>query len=500
MTLARPAWHFSVLNLDNGWIYDSEEGLAYDDTQPVQLTDKLHMGWAFEDEQVPAQTDPDTMTFGLYCKTAADLPTFDKGDRLTAVLTRPLAVGSVTYIKFVGRITDVTPTLDPQRGIVLEFICVDHLSELGQSYSFGPGPNPQTNINDSVGQAIQTVPGAAFHYNTAEAAAAVTHSPNGEASVRDHTKRLLNTAATGVKALFLRCALPFLGWPGGWAQYPVDGNSATISFYPHVWNRGILNLPVPLLKFAMSGTDPDMVTLITNPDADPYAGNADTNPAVVGVSVIPARVVRAPQKFNMVRGNTPNRVEVGFIAGFNADGDPIDNFYYSQDPAAIKRFGATVRKIETYGDINSTYTKSTSILAFSAPGAKWAAESIVLLPHVMTDAEVDRFANNFFPHPQVSLTFRRHIAVLDIAENVDITNRLLFGDLVGATFDINDGKLEIGLNVKPATMYWPAGVGGPTINQWNASAYANTYLTDQGGALDYIDPEITLDHVAVSKL
>jgi hypothetical protein len=204
----------------------------------------------------------------------------------------------------------------------------------------------------------------------------------------------------------------------------------------------------------------------------------------------------------LATGSSQNRIELETKSGWiPTEAEPTSVLVTADDLESAKRFGAVTRQIETVGNNNQIGANAQTFLPWAAPGAKWAADTLVLPTHVMTDAQLDQYANHFAPQPTVTLTFRRHIAVLDIQSNVDVTAGMLFGDLVGASFIVNNGRLEIHLRTKPAPMYLVGGIGGgPTINAWNASAWVNTYLTDQGGANDYIDPELTIDHFAVSTL
>lgn len=504
MTLARPAWTFTVTNLDNPWTYTATAGDDYDDTLEVQLAGQASLGWQFEDGQAPGQTEPDTLTFGLIVQEAAELPAFDKGDRITASLLRPLAVGTTPYKHFFGRITDADTELDAiAKTVTLSLICVDPLSELSGSYDFGI-QTFRANLDESVGEAIRSHPAAIYNYEPVDPYDVLTHYPWGEASIRDHCTRILNTAQTGIFAAMLRSIQPSAVFPIGWSTIPggaEDGRSATIGFYPHKWKRGVTAIAVPLLKFAMDAADPDRVILITNPDADPFAGNADDATLTKGLSVIPASVIRSPLTMKLNRGSTVNRLELGTFSGWaGGAAEPTPVALVAEDSASVTRYGASTRSVETYGNNNQLVATPATYLAYVAPGATWAADELVLLPHKMTDAQLDQYANKLAPQPTVTLTFRRHIAVLDIEDTVDVTAGMLFADLVGATFNIEGGELTITLKTKPASMYLPNGRGGPTLTQWAASAYADTRLRDQGGAIDYIDPELTLDHVAVSKL
>lgn len=510
MTLARPAYRFTVTNLDNPWTYTIDQGDPFDPAEDVQLRDGLNMSWDFEDGIVPGQMQPDTLTFSLYVREAAHLPAFDKGDRITASLLRPLAVGTTPYMHFVGRITDADTEVDPQRNLViLELVCVDSTSELGGSYDFGI-QTFRTSLDESVGEAIYNGhPAAVYNYEPADAYDAITHYPNNKFTIREHVTKILNAAMTGIFSAVLRPIQPSASFPVGWTKWAVQPNTggqesgrvATIEFYPHKWKRGITAVAVPLLKFASDTDDPDRVVLVTNPDANPVTGNYEDATLTKGLTVLPANRLKSPLRTTLNRGVSQNRIELTNAAGWVVgESTPTPVTTIVEDTKSVTRYGAVTRQIESVGNNNLGAAALPSLLQWSVPGAKWAAETLVVATHTMTDAELDQYANHFAPQPTVNLTFRRHIAVLDIQANVDVSAGMLFGDLVGASFVVANGRLAIELRTKPAAMYFPNGVGGPTVNDWNASAWANTYVTDQGGVNDYIDPEITFDHVAVSKI
>lgn len=78
-----PYYTVTIANTTRGWSYASTHGDDPDPAVPVHLADLLELAWSFEDEQVPGQLNPMTLTFGLYARDADDLPIVDQGDTLT---------------------------------------------------------------------------------------------------------------------------------------------------------------------------------------------------------------------------------------------------------------------------------------------------------------------------------------------------------------------------------------------------------------------------------
>ena len=142
-------------NVTRSWSYTSVQGTVPDRTDPVQLADGATYSWEFDGELVPAALHQLALGFSLWCHTATDVPTCDRGDEIRLRLTvgtKTLVDSPPLYVNTVEVATDLPVGLPPD-GYTTQVVirCADDTTNLPALR-----PQPRTLIGAWLGWGVGT--------------------------------------------------------------------------------------------------------------------------------------------------------------------------------------------------------------------------------------------------------------------------------------------------------------------------------------------------------
>lgn len=501
MTIIRPLYRFSVTNVDQGWTYtithttDPDTPLVYDEMPGVWLTDGLDMAWGFSNDQVPGPLDPDTCSFRLFVKTAADLPDADPGDIIIAQLDRPgPGVDElIPYMHFDGRASDPALDVSPTGGIYMSVQATGVFEDFTANVLWEDPPGFE-NVEDGILTDLQmqraifnyTVNGA-YLENLSRTFSRHVYLTGTGMTLQDFVSRMEAALIVSPSTEFhaLRSTYDWHPVPGepeaGQPWY--DAYSAYARPVQYYFDSAPLTLSPPG-TLAEDADDPDMVILAPAAEGD--------------VTVISARHVQSPTGLRKTRDDIVNDID---IAGIITAGTNVDVRKRYQNLTSIERFGTVTRTVET--------TATSTGLAAIADGylngpesIEWSVPELIITTANMDDAELDQLAPVFYPHrpdtPPYSGNLGRFLILADLPDRIAIgAIDALAVQLVGAAFHVSEGVITITARVRslpPADF-----TTSVTFDDLAASPLADTTFTDTGTG-HFIDPALDIDELAYSDI
>jgi hypothetical protein len=514
MTLTRPAYEITVENLDNPWTMTVTQGVAPGDSDVVWLADGLELGWAF-DGPPPAQLEPEVAQFVILAKGIANLPTFTEGDRVRILLQRPTLADPITYMDFTGRITDADLTTAAVKGrVLLEVTAVDPTSELSHEADYTGGTIEMDPTYFAWGGNIWGQDFAAYYLEEVVPA----NPPIDPAKYRwwdaptvAPPKQAMNTAE-----FITRILPPTLMAPSGegsmavqryvvdeltgpeWQLFtPSGGISSPWRYFLAQWRPEPDGGTLPtLFEYVWDPADADRVTIERIPVDLP------ADPAVIPLD---ARYVPDEAEWTKDRTTAPNRINVTGTRYIDAQNVVEASPGVATDQAALERYGAITRTVETFTrhtSLSALAAKYLSMMPANAADA-WMLEDTTIKTHLMDDDTLDAYAPLFWtPREPVPGIMGKPVLLYGVDSDVDPTGGYLFAHLAGVTFKVEGGKLAIIPELVPALAPPLGGLtsDSPTYDEFGASAFGAAKYKDPGGGGDYMDPTLTYDRAKLTAL
>lgn len=496
MTVNDPIYTVTITNESAGWSYSTTQGDAFDPAEPVQLGDGLTMSWGFAGGDMWSMLEVEQISCALYVAESADLPDCEQGHILTVHLDRG---PGIPYMHFAGRITDVSAETHPQYGAIVTLLASDPTSELTANHPSPEAFGAYAPVDYQVGNAVDLYyKSGAYAYNSTPGFGSMIDAFEGKLS--DFIARTLaGTPAPGLGALNLRYAYGWVPGPPDWTTSPPADPPSPWTFYTQLMVAGRVSdgFTAPY-TYAFDPDDADRVTIEYDPDA--IGGDA--------LTVLDGDFVGVPQTWRKDRSTSPNKVGYN-VWHYNMVTEELTaETLEVRNQEAIDEFGVVPHDLDTllFTDPNIADPPpqpGEALLEAVPPPGNWSADSVVVLPELAPDdATLDVLATQFYPHSQpTDSVLGRAVVVTNISPNILLSELFHYAVIVGCTFTVNGGKLRIVPQLQPvAVRVDPAAAPGPSYDEFGASAYGNATYDDQGGATDYIDPDLTYDQLKLAAL
>ncbi|VXC21475.1 hypothetical protein [Aeromicrobium sp. 9AM] len=495
MTLTRPAYKVIVENVTAGWTYEctqDDDSTLVDD---VQLADGFTMSWAFANGETPGQLEPDQVTFRLVGTSAAVLPSMDIGDEIVAQLLRPTAGDPITYMKFLGRMTE--PAIEPigKDRILATVTANGHLAVLaGNTISDRKWPEAVT-FDQQLARYERIAQLAKINLSWP----VQDQGPLGalEVDSRSALDTLVELANGQAFPGFLTVLRVVKGETAP-AQWNYDPNSDILYAYDTMDNDQSSidagDAPYKLVKvglvaeLARQALDVDDVRQISASvmDLDPgwRKDRADAVNQIVFQGISPL-------------SDTDSNAAViaqhdDLVAKYGPNPRNLDS--QQRDPAAYDI--ATIDGDFTYAEV---YLPS-----YDDALPDWSVDKVTIRTELMTDAELDRYAPIFYPTPSLDfdpaeLTQPARLIIADVVDRLAVNGAAITGFLIGCSFQITGGELTIVPQLRNEAVA-PSTINGAITPATLAASPTLAATTVANVAALHIDPTIRVRDIALASL
>jgi hypothetical protein len=474
MTLTRPAYAVTVTNVTHDWTVAVTAGDPFDKAAPFQVLDSLTASWKFGNYVFPGPMDAAEVSFQLRAKTAATLPAIDQGDVLVVTLTRPTAGDPKVYMRFVGRITDLDAVTRPNLDVIVNVVALDPLAEDDTEVVLEPD---LVTAGEAAAGYVAAAAGLPFSYDPDDVLPIVRLS--GANGAGTWWERIAAAGyAAGDEVRILRADL----------DWPADGDTRVgAGPFRYLLDRWELGLPADAETILTVVEDP-ADHLVVTVAVSPTAGD------VVSPTVLSARHVVTPTTWRKNRASVVNTLKV---TGRDEAGDVA---YTAVNADLVARFGENSRTVETVAQSGDLVAIAGTVASTLTARVDWRTEELTVITKNMTDELLDRLANRFWSAPR-SAGAHQVLALVDIADDVQLTRSTIISTVVGATFSVAGGDLVIVAAITPRELTLPPGGRSPgvTYDQWMASPFADT-TTDPSTTHHHLNPAVTYDELKLATL
>lgn len=533
MTLTRSPFRIIIASVTRGWSYTATAG-ADDADQDVIPIEVAHT-WGFADDKMPAALEPAELTATIAARSVALLPKVMAGDiiRVTAIRQLPPGVGgSVPYFEFLGRLGEPALTVDPHATLAarLTLTAADHLADLNQRY-------PAYNINDPLAYAgpgrirINVAPKAQVNVVVPTAASASGSAIYGIA------ESMLNQSAGDV------FTTTGLGEPLAGDYTGTDPNADWVTYVPRPIELDAAGHAAVAYEWASERGDPttdltyvgqpivrrlpaqSAALVLVWPAGAPRATAGPASAPPAGVTAVAGDWVATPVSARQQREAAVDTLVVeGFTSVIKSVGTATPpapqptTVDYESTTRSVRRAGAssefgavsrTVQSYVTFADVtddyqpveNSALYLARMAAAFlpdgSADAQPWGADELELRTWLMSDADLDRLAPQFFPPvPDTSssdwldVTPLRQLVLTNTAGRVELDHVATMAIIVGATHRFAGGRVTITPRLAGGVLaLHPDSVDAVTAADLTAAGAPWSTMTAQ-----QIDPTLTAVH------
>lgn len=455
-------WSFSALAYDptSGdvqetlWVY-----AVHDETpaqplnvEPVQLQDDAKLIWSWA--EYPGQWLPETCTFKLRVRSAADLPAVEPGMWGAVSLGHP---GTGQAICSFPGVFDDPDVEQDGRGLVMSLTLTNHLAQLAEvpvDAELDAGGNAIPWPAESLYARLFRIASQAKinlflrgSYDTAAALGPVT--PNNKGALSMFQECLAGAVYAGDQ-LVLRA-----GWYGGdFATDPLGsdlpgmdtmiiGHPDGIRARPYFYVDRVGRYSAMQAPFVMQAPANVLPGQATGPRVPVPVTKGDL-PDLTGGAVLDAnKVLRSSVKWTKSREPAVNQVK---LTGVNAAGEQLS--VVADYPELVQANGPNTRTVETQLLLTTTSDPLAAALLPDRATAHpdWTVDQFTVVVDAMTPEEVGQYAQDFYPVGQAPgpfHTMQLPVAIVNVAEVAQVAGGDLSGVLVGATFALSKGKLTI---------------------------------------------------------